>query len=678
MLDERSDLRRYLAAVGAVGVALALTLMGRSFLEPTPFVLLLVAVLASAWFGGLGPGILASVLSLGCFILFFQGREGAPELDAPYLRRLIVFLLATLLLGAQSNSSRRARADLRFLSEAGKSLASSLEHDDTIKTICRVFVPTLADACLVELFADNGTLRPVGMGQANDDVGKRLQFLVERCGFARAAGGAERVARTGELEHYPRVTAEVLRDIVPDPASREALLGTGVRSLLIVPLRLRDRMIGTVTLYACRRHKFGTAERDLIEELAVRAAVAIDHANHYRAARRMEEELRQRAEELVAADRHKDEFLAVLAHELRGPLSALRTAVEILRGRMPETLPGGTDPVVMTRQIETLGSLVDDLLDVTRIAQGKMSLKKRALNLNEVLAQAVATARPLIDSCGHTLTVGLPVEGILIEGDPVRLGQVFVNLLTNAAKYTDPGGRIWLTVEREVSDKQEVVIRVSDNGLGMEAEFLPRAFDLFAQGKEARYRGQGGLGIGLTLVRQIVEAHKGRISAHSKGRGQGSEFVVRLPSGVAERRAAVESPSSGEMLLHAPLAGAPRRKVLVVDDNVDAVEALATLLRLWGHDVRVAHDGLAALETVKEFLPDVILLDLTLPHLDGHEVARRILQAEWKPKPNLIAVSGNGQDEDYRRCRDSGFDRLLVKPVDPEELERIVRQTRTA
>jgi signal transduction histidine kinase/CheY-like chemotaxis protein len=678
MLDERSDLRRYLAAVGAVGVALALTLMGRSFLEPTPFVLLLVAVLATAWFGGLGPGILASILSLTCFILFFEGRDGAPQLDAPYLRRLIVFLLATLLLGAQSNSSRRARADLRFLSDAGKSLASSLEHDDTIKTICRVFVPNLADACLIELFADDGKLRPVGVGQANDEVGKRLRFLVERRGLARAAGGAERVARTGQPEHYPRVTAEVLRDLVPDSASREAVLGTGVRSLLIIPLRLRDRMIGTITLFAChRRHKFGSAERDLIEELAGRAAVAIDHANHYRAARRMEDELRQRAEELVAADRHKDEFLAVLAHELRGPLSALRTAVEILRGRMPDTLPGGTDPIVMARQIETLGSLVDDLLDVTRIAQGKMSLKKRALNLNEVLAQAMATARPLIDSRGHTLSVGLPVEGILIEGDPVRLGQVFVNLLTNAAKYTDPGGRIWLTVEREISDKQEVVIRVGDNGLGMEAEFLPRAFDLFAQGKEARYRGQGGLGIGLTLVRQIVEAHKGRISAHSKGRGQGSEFVVRLPSGVTERRTAVESPSSGEMMLHAP-AGAPRRKVLVVDDNVDAVDALATLLRLWGHDVRVAHDGLAALEVMKEFLPDVILLDLTLPQLDGYEVARRVLQAEWTPKPQLIAVSGNGQDEDYRRCRDSGFDRLMVKPVDPEELERIVRQARTA
>jgi CheY-like chemotaxis protein len=219
-----------------------------------------------------------------------------------------------------------------------------------------------------------------------------------------------------------------------------------------------------------------------------------------------------------------------------------------------------------------------------------------------------------------------------------------------------------------------VVVRVSDNGVGMEEDFLPRAFDLFSQGKEARHRGQGGLGIGLTLVRQIVEAHKGRISAHSKGRGQGSEFVVRLPWGVTERRTPVES-RSGEILIHAPAGVGPRRKVLVVDDNVDAAGALATLLRFWGHDVRVAHDGPAALEMVKGFLPEFILLDLNLPQLDGHEVARRILQAEPGPKPRLIAVSGHSQDEDHRRCRESGFDRLLVKPIAPEELERIVRQT---
>ncbi len=677
MLDEWSDLRRYLAAVGAVGVALALTLMCRPFLEPTPFVLLLVAVLASAWFGGLGPGILASVVSLGCFILFFQGQEGAPQLDGPYLRRLVVFNLATLLLGAQSNFSRRARADLRFLSEAGKSLASSLEHDDTVKTICRVFVPTLADACLVDLLADDGTLRPAGQGQTNDKMGQRLQFLVEHHKANKAVGGAVRVARTGQAEHYSRLTAEVLHDLVPDPACQEALLGTGVRSLFIVPLRLRDRIIGTVTLFACqRRHKFATERRILIEELAGRAAVAIEHARDYRAARTMEEALRQRAEELVAADRHKDEFLAVLAHELRGPLSALRTAVEILRDRRPEAQTGGSDPALMTRQIETLGALVDDLLDLTRIAQGKMSLKTRALDLSEVLTQAVATSRPLIDSRRHTLTVSLPVKGLAMEGDPVRLGQVFVNLLTNAAKYTDPGGRIWLTAEREVLDKQEIVIRVSDNGVGMEVDFLPRAFELFAQGKEARHRGQGGLGIGLTLVRQIVELHGGSISAHSKGRGQGSEFVVRLPWGVTEGRVAVESPS-GEMMIHAPAASAPRRKVLVVDDNVDAVEALAMLLRLWGHDVRVAHDGLAALEVSREYLPEIILLDLTLPKLDGYEVARRVLQGESKQKPLLIAVSGYGHDDDHRRCRESGFAHLLVKPVDPEVLERIVRQART-
>jgi PAS domain S-box-containing protein len=362
-------------------------------------------------------------------------------------------------------------------------------------------------------------------------------------------------------------------------------------------------------------------------------------------------------EELEQAGRRKDEFLAMLGHELRNPLAPIGMAVEIMRNKAPadESIAWARD--VIARQLVQLKRLVDDLLDVSRITRGKITLSMTPLDLKSVVAQAVETSRPLFDSRRHRFTMHVPADPVKVRGDAVRLAQVLSNLLNNAARYTPDGGRIGLTLERLDS---KVVLTVADDGLGLSAEMRERVFDLFSQ-FESRDDTHGGLGIGLTLVKRLVELHGGEVEARSAGRGQGSEFIVRLPA--LEARA--EPPA-------VPTVGAARRlarrRVLVVDDNIDAAEALSRLLRLQDQEVCVAHDGDAALEIAGAMQPEVVLLDLELPKLDGFEVARR-LRAERPVRPLLlVATTGYGQEEDRRRTAEAGFDHHLVKPIDPEEL----------
>jgi two-component system CheB/CheR fusion protein len=378
--------------------------------------------------------------------------------------------------------------------------------------------------------------------------------------------------------------------------------------------------------------------------------------------KRLEAELRQRADQLIEADRRKDEFLAMLAHELRNPLAPIRNSAKVLR------LLDQADPNIrragdmIERQVEHLARLVEDLLDVSRITRGKIRLHKEPIELAPTLARAVETSRPLIDARQHELTVTLPAEPVTIDGDATRLAQVISNLLHNAAKYTEEGGHIWLTADRSPG---EAVVRVRDNGLGIPAELLPHVFDLFTQGDRSLARSEGGLGIGLTLVKNLVELHDGSVEARSEGPGRGSEFVVRLPT--LERRT---DRCDGEAADSRPRP-TPRR-VLVVDDNEDAAESLAILLRIEGHEVRTAHDGLAALDVARAFQPEVILLDIGLPRVSGYEVARRFRAEEGVTKALLIAVSGYGQAEDRRQSREAGFDAHLTKPADPAVLYALV------
>jgi len=355
--------------------------------------------------------------------------------------------------------------------------------------------------------------------------------------------------------------------------------------------------------------------------------------------------------EAEAASRSKDEFLAMLGHELRNPLAPIVTALELIRVRGVMGISKELD--IIERQLRYVVRLVDDLLDVSRITRGKIVLKKLPLDVTSVVTKAVEIASPLLEQRRSELTIDVP-PGLIVEADEVRLAQVLANLLTNAAKFTDAGGRIRLSGAR---DGDDVVLRVTDNGIGIPRELLPRVFDLFTQGPR---RSEGGLGIGLTLVRSLVEKHGGTVSATSEGRGLGSEFVVRLPA---------TSPQENEVELshgQRPRHRVGRRQnVLVVDDNRDAADTLAELLTAYGHEVRTAHDGLQALAVIPTFKPEIAVLDLGLPVMDGYELAMRLRKLV---PVRLIALTGYGQEHDHVKSRASGFEYHLVKPVDPFEL----------
>jgi PAS domain S-box-containing protein len=375
------------------------------------------------------------------------------------------------------------------------------------------------------------------------------------------------------------------------------------------------------------------------------------------------ERVRQ-AEALKEADRRKDEFLAMLAHELRNPLAPIRNAVEVFR------LLGPADPDLewardmIGRQVQQLTRLVDDLLDVSRITRGKIALRKEPVDLAAVVARAVETSRPLLDARGHELTLDLPREPLRVEADATRLAQVVSNLLNNAARYTEEGGHIRLSVE---PGRGEAVVRVRDDGMGIPAELLPQVFELFTQGDRSLARSEGGLGIGLTLVKRLVELHGGRVEARSAGPGRGSEFIVRLRTLAPQPKRDMEDGGRG------PSEVPPRpRRVLVVDDNEDAAESLALLLRARGHEIRTAHDGPSALSVAEDFRPEVVFLDIGLPRMDGYEVARRLRVQPGREGLLLVALTGYGQDEDRRRAEEAGFDAHLVKPADLEALQRLL------
>jgi PAS domain S-box-containing protein len=371
--------------------------------------------------------------------------------------------------------------------------------------------------------------------------------------------------------------------------------------------------------------------------------------------------LRERADELAEASRHKDEFLATLAHELRNPLAPIRNAVQYLgmEGLTPRDVKAGRD--VICRQVAVMARLIDDLLDLARISRNQLEIRKQRIELAAVVENAVEASQPLIEQCGHQLTVSLPSHPIHLDADAVRLAQVFSNLLNNAAKYTKAGGHIWLTATEEGSD---AVISVRDDGIGISSDMLARVFEMFTQVDRSLERSQGGLGIGLTLVRRIIDVHDGTIDVSSKGPDQGSEFVVRLPL----MPPPLEMPKNATPQ-PATLSGS---RVLVVDDNKDSADSLAMLLRLKGNEIRTAYDGLEAVRVAEMFHPELMLLDIGLPKLNGYDVARRIRQLPWGQQVILVALTGWGQDEDRQRSKEVGFNFHMVKPVELSGLETML------
>jgi len=379
----------------------------------------------------------------------------------------------------------------------------------------------------------------------------------------------------------------------------------------------------------------------------------------------------ERADKLLLADRAKDEFLAMLAHELRNPLAAVRTGIYLLGQR---AAPQDTDTrdtcALLERQMRHLSRLLDDLLDVSRITRGKIDLHVEPVDVVQILEHAVAASRSLLEFKNHTLSMALPPEPVCVEADPVRLEQVVTNLLQNAIKYMDPGGQVWLSLEAVPTEtgSRAAVIRVRDSGIGISPEALLHVFDLFAQADPVHGRGMGGLGIGLTLVKSLVELHGGSVDAHSSGLGRGSEFRVLLP--LRDPAAGVAAfPKEPE---EAPVAAPGGAAVLLVEDNVDAATTLAEVLELWGYEVRLAHSGMTALAAAHAARPDVVLLDIGLPGMDGYETAQRLRAAPGLQSTLLVALTGYGQEADRARSQEAGIDHHLTKPVDLDELRRII------
>jgi PAS domain S-box-containing protein len=370
---------------------------------------------------------------------------------------------------------------------------------------------------------------------------------------------------------------------------------------------------------------------------------------------------------LRAADSRKDEFLATLAHELRNPLASIHNSLEVLRrfGQGEPQLQRNND--IIDRQLRQMTRLTDDLLDLARVGRGKLVLRKEMADLLSIVRSAAETAASVIEERGHTLTISVPREPLLVEVDPGRLEQVVINLLTNAAKYTEPGGKIWLVVER---NGNEAMIRVRDTGIGMTADFASHAFEMFAQAEPGKERTRGGLGIGLPLVRALVEIHGGTVTACSDGLGCGTELIVRLPGAVEPR---IDSEKSKESRVEARVGGRARR-ILIVDDYKDSAQSMATFLRLIGNDVHTSYDGPSALEAAAEYQPEVVLLDIGLPGVSGYEVARSIRKLSGLANVILIAITGWSREEDRRRCSEAGFNHHLVKPIDFGLLQQVLER----
>jgi signal transduction histidine kinase/PAS domain-containing protein/ActR/RegA family two-component response regulator len=554
---------------------------------------------------------------------------------------------------------KRAEETTQLLADAGGTLGASLDYRASLRDLVRLLIPARADWCAIDLVDDAGSLERVAAAHGDGIGGSRAAEVFGR--FAPRRGdpcGPWHVLETGRADWIARLADADLEALAHTPEHLAELQALRPQSIISVPLTARGVSFGALTLlYAGSGRQHAASDLDLAMDLARRTAAAVDNA---RLVHRLKEE-----------DRRKDEFLATLAHELRNPLAPIRTGLALLRV--------STDPAVgertrqmMERQLGHMVRLIDDLLDLSRVTQGKVQLEKERLDLWSLVNTALETSRPVLDSAGLQLAVRLPEAHILIDADRTRLAQVLGNLLHNAAKFTAPGGRVEITAAEDGGD---VLISVADSGIGIAREMLTAIFEMFAQVDDAGNRAHGGLGIGLTLVRRLVELHGGQVWAHSAGLGHGSTFVVRLPRASTTAAAAPPAAPGDDVSRAAP---ASARRVIVVDDNDDGAEMLATLLELDGHEVRTASSGHAALDVMRDFHPDVAFLDVGMPGMSGHELARRMRATPHLAGVTIVALTGWGQDDDRRRSADAGMDRHLTKPVDPDEVRAIVATIATA
>jgi signal transduction histidine kinase len=522
-------------------------------------------------------------------------------------------------------SQRRAS----FLAEATQVMASSLDVETILKGAAGLTVPFLADFGSVVLVGEDGNAR----AQRTSSVAGWDQYL-----------GAHRKAFEARLAEQQ---AKVIANGVHDMCDRLNALG----EIHAFPLVTRGQARGALVLaIGPSARRLAGADLSLADSLAGRVASALDNCLLY--------------EEIQTADQRKNEFLATLSHELRNPLAPMRAALHMLRSQSVEPQRARALLDTMDRQVAQMTRLVEDLLDISRITRGAIELRRETLDVSAEIRNALESCQGQLELGGHEVVVNLPREPLQVVADRVRLQQILENILLNAAKYTDSGGRIEVSAEAKLS---EVVIRVSDNGIGIQPDKLAHVWDLFVQVDESPDRIRKGLGIGLALVRDLVRRHGGTVEAHSEGLGKGSTFVVRLPRAV---RGDVAAPAPSAS---AHPASAPRR-VLIVDDNIDAAETLAMMLQHLGQQTRQAHEGNGALQAAAEFKPELIFMDIGLPGLSGHEVASRMRRDLGMTEAYIVALSGYGTEEDRRKSFYAGFDSHLVKPLDPATLPGILAE----
>jgi signal transduction histidine kinase/CheY-like chemotaxis protein len=608
--------------------------------------------------------------SLACLPLLSQGRcigglvckyDGARrfvEEDRAFLEVLAWHSAQAIerarLYAAEKRAREAAEASQKrsdFLVEIGTLLASSLDSEATLAAVAQAAATRIADYCVVDL--EDRMLRQLPPFAAHVDPSKvPLVFeLTRRYRAMNRESGSRAVMRTGKSELYKSVSADDLRKTLGEELG--ALFAEiGIVSSMIVPIAARGRTLGAIVLNSATR-MYDENDLAMAEELGRKAGLAVESARLYREARE--------------ADRQKDEFLAMLSHELRNPLAPIVTALELMKLRKSDVFTN--ERAIISRNVKHIVRLVDDLLDVARITRGKIELHPELCEVSEVISVAVEMMSPLVEARAQVLTISAPTSGLPVMADSARLAQAIANLLANANKYTEAGGRIEVVAAADGSD---AVVSVSDSGIGIAPDTLPRVFDLFVQDKRAPDRTQGGLGIGLTVVKALVELHGGSVSARSAGLGRGSEFTLRLPlaprEALAPARPAPDSSSAPDADDHEPL------RVLVVDDNTDAANVLQESVCALGHDVRVAHDGVSALAAASGFEPELVLVDIGLPGMDGYELAGHLRRLASPPR-RMVALTGYGRSEDYRRSREAGFDEHVVKPMDIETLRSVIARS---
>ncbi len=554
--------------------------------------------------------------------------------------------------------AERAERRAVFLAQATTSLAQSLELEATMRHVAALVVPALGDVAMLHLTARDGegakTMIASTDGESASTISVAAVDSIEDPWLGEIVESLDPAACGIAVNCPAAATIEGMRTLLRDTPIPLSLGRSGAQSLVIVPLVASGKLLGVLALgfTACAR-TFDVETLSIAIDLSARASIALDNAVLFR---RIQED-----------DRRKNEFLAMLAHELRNPLAPIGNALHILDADASGTPRSVWARNVIRRQFDLLVRLVDDLVDVSRITRGKIALRIEPVDVARVIETAIETCRPQIDSMRHALDVKLPTPPLYLRGDCARVTQVIGNLLSNAAKYTEPGGKISISADRE---GDAVVLHVRDTGMGIPKDALFGIFELFTQLNRTIDRSKGGLGIGLTVVRRLVEMQGGTVIAYSEGADRGSEFVVRLPAAdvITAQHVGADVVTTTEA--DQPAAG--RFTVLVVDDNRDVAESTATLLEIAGHEVHIAYDGAAAISAAAKIRPQLALIDIGLPGMDGYEVVRRLRRDPLHTDTWICALSGYDSQHDRERSASAGFDHHFVKPLDPAQLSEML------